>query len=358
MIERVDLGGDEGYDIVIGHGVMASISDYIPEDAKKAVIISQEGIDFDLDLNIESTRIDIENGESAKGMKTIEMLGSEFSELGLTRQDVVISLGGGVVTDVAGFAAATYHRGIEVIHVPTTLLGQVDAAIGGKCGVNLPEGKNLVGAFWQPLAVICDTSTLATLPADQFRNGVGEVAKYELLKPTLVKAGCDFTGLDAPFNELTLTELVTVSARMKAFVVSNDEREAGLRAVLNYGHTLAHAIETYGGFEGNHGTAVIKGLIFAAELARSMERIGTDRVTEHYEVAEKYGFDKRLRGDFDSDAMLKIMERDKKALEGLTFVLDSENGIEPVVVEDKSKVRDILETMISGPVTQEATAEV
>lgn len=354
MVERVELQDGTGYDIVIGDGVLSSINDYLPEEAKRAVIISQAGIEFELDLEIESIRIDIEQGEEAKQMRTIEMLGSEFSEFGLTRNDVVVSLGGGVVTDIAGFAAATYHRGVSVIHVPTTLLGQVDAAIGGKCGVNLPEGKNLVGAFWQPEVVICDTRTLTTLPAEEFRNGIGEVAKYELLKPTLEQAGCDFSGLEAPFNELTLSELITISARMKAFVVSNDELEAGMRAVLNYGHTLAHAIETHGNFQQNHGTAVVKGLIFAAELARSLGRIDTSRVTEHYEVAEKYGFDKRLRGEFDPEEILKLMERDKKAVDGLTFVLDGENGIEPVVVDDKSAVSEILNTMISGPVSAEA----
>src|SRR5207248_7927475 len=156
------------------------------------------------------------------------------SRWGLTRGDVVVAVGGGVVTDTAGFAAAVYHRGVPWVAVATTLLAQVDAAIGGKTGVNLPEGKNLVGAFWQPGAVLCDTEVLETLPPREYRSGLGEIAKYHFLT-------------DDPFEDLPLDEKVARCVAIKAAFVERDERErTGSRALLNYGHTLAHALETAG----------------------------------------------------------------------------------------------------------------
>ena len=184
----------------------------------------------------------------------MEALCRDFARWGLTRADVVVAVGGGVVTDVAGFAAAVYHRGVPVVHVPTTLLGQVDAAIGGKTGVNLPEGKNLVGAFWQPAAVLCDTETLGTLPAREYRSGCGEMAKYA------------FLGVER-LRDLSLEDAVAACVACKAEVVGADERESGRRALLNYGHTLAHALETVGRYDLRHGEAVGIGLVFAARLA-------------------------------------------------------------------------------------------
>ena len=160
----------------------------------------------------------------------METLARRFAASGLSRADVVIAVGGGIVTDVAGFAAATYHRGTAYINVATSLLAQVDAAIGGKTGVNLPEGKNLVGAFWQPSAVLCDTETLTTLPPREWACGRGEIAKYAFLG-------------DAPTADQPIEEQVARCAAIKAAVVSEDEREGGRRMILNYGHTLAHALE-------------------------------------------------------------------------------------------------------------------
>ena len=191
--------------------------------------------------------------------------------MGLTRGDVVVAVGGGMVTDVAGFAAATWHRGVPVVHVATTLLGMVDAAIGGKTGVNLPDGKNLIGAFWQPAGVICDLDALATLPARERRSGDGEMAKYHFL------TGDDLAAMDLP-------DRVARCVEIKAEVVAADEREAvgaGRRALLNYGHTLAHALEIATGHDLTHGEAVGVGLVFAAELAAGLGRIDRARVDEH-----------------------------------------------------------------------------
>ncbi|MDQ1375782.1 MAG: 5-deoxy-5-amino-3-dehydroquinate synthase, partial [Actinomycetota bacterium] len=255
-----------------------------------------------------------------------------FARWGLTRADVVVAVGGGVVTDTAGFAAAVYHRGVPVVHVATTLLAQVDAAIGGKTGVNLPEGKNLVGAFWQPAAVLCDTEVLAALPPREYLSGCGEMAKYHFLGGE---------GLE----DLPLDERVAACVRIKADVVASDETEAGRRAILNYGHTLAHALETAGHYDLRHGEAVAIGLVFAAELARRMERIDDDRVALHRKVVAAYDLPSQLPADADAEALITLMGRDKKAVSGLTFVLDGPGGVEPVSGVDPDQVRLALEAM-------------
>jgi 5-deoxy-5-amino-3-dehydroquinate synthase len=235
----------------------------------------------------------------------------------------VVAVGGGVVTDTAGFAAAVYHRGIPVVHVATTLLGQIDAAIGGKTGVNLPEGKNLVGAFWQPAAVLCDTEVLGTLPPREYRNGLGEMAKYAFL-------GVD----DLP--DLPLDEAVAACVRCKADVVGSDERESGRRAILNYGHTLGHALETAGEYDLRHGEAVAIGLIYAAELGRRLGRIDAARVEEHRKVVAGYDLPLVVPPGMDPEQLVDLFSRDKKAVDGVTFVLDGPNGVEPVRIDDRS----------------------
>jgi 5-deoxy-5-amino-3-dehydroquinate synthase len=207
-----------------------------------------------------------------------------------------------------------------VVHVATTLLGQVDAAIGGKTGVNLPEGKNLVGAFWQPSAVLCDTEVLGTLPPREYRSGLGELAKYRFLgAPDLL--------------DLPLDERVAACVRLKAAVVAADEREgaSGRRATLNYGHTLAHALETAGGYDLRHGEAVAIGLVFAAELALRLGRIDAARVAEHRATVAAYDLPSALPDGAEAAALIKLMAHDKKATdERLTFVLDGPAGVELV----------------------------
>src|SRR5687768_11468997 len=173
--------GDRSYDVLVGVGARHRLADVIPRGARRAAVVTQPDLPVEVDPGIEHQTFHIPPGEEAKSLATIENLCSQFSRWGLTRTDVVVAVGGGVVTDAAGFAAAVYHRGTPVIHVATSLLAQVDAAIGGKTGVNLPEGKNLVGAFWQPAAVLCDTETLQTLPPREYRSGLGEIAKYHFL---------------------------------------------------------------------------------------------------------------------------------------------------------------------------------
>jgi len=234
---------------------------------------------------------------------------------------------------VAGFAAASYHRGVPVVHVATSLLAMVDAAIGGKTGVNLPEGKNLVGAFWQPSGVICDLDALATLPPRELRCGLGEMAKYHFL------TGDDLLALGE-------AERIARCVEIKAEVVADDEREGGRRAILNYGHTLAHAVEIESGHDLAHGEAVAVGLVFAAHLARVLGRIDEGRVEEHYEVVGRtYGLGTELPEGLDDARLLELMARDKKALDGLTFVLDGHDGVEVVAGVPSAAVVDALRAM-------------
>ena len=318
-IHRVDvrLPGRE-YPVLIGHGAVNQINQVLPPAARRAIIVTQEGIPANFTLPIESKTVVIGQGETAKSLATIEDLSQQFAEMGITRQDVIIGVGGGMVTDVAGFAAATWHRGTPVVHVATSLLAMVDAAIGGKTGVNLPQGKNLVGAFWQPSAVICDLDFLSTLPERELRCGLGEVAKYHFL-----------TGDD--LLSLSLDERVARCVSIKGAFVEQDERESGKRAFLNYGHTLAHALETVGKHQLAHGEAVAIGLIFAARLARALKRIDDARVDYHeLVVGQTYSLQTRMPSGLDINELMAAMARDKKALNGLTFILDSSNGLEIV----------------------------
>ncbi len=319
--------GERSYPVLVGQGARHNVAQLVPAGAVKAAVVTQEAVGVQVDTGLEQRTFFVGGGEEAKSLTTIEDLCRGFAQFGLTRADLVVGVGGGVVTDVAGFAAAVYHRGVAVAHVATTLLAQVDAAIGGKSGVNLPEGKNLVGAFWQPAAVICDTEVLASLPPREYRSGLGEMAKYAFLgAPDLA--------------ELDLDDAVARCVELKASLVAADEREtanlagagaAGGRALLNYGHTLAHALETVGRYDLRHGEAVAVGLVFAARLARYLGRVGDDRVADHDKVVGAYDLPSRLPADVDAGALVEVMRRDKKVTGGgLTFVLDGPDGLEVV----------------------------
>ena len=173
--------GERSYDVIVGHGAIAELAGLLPKTARQAAVVTQATVPCSIDLPLPVERMEIGEGEAHKSLTTLELLARSFARIGLTRHDVVIGVGGGMVTDVAGLAAATWHRGTPLINVATTLLGMIDGAIGGKTAVNLPEGKNLVGAFWQPSGVICDLDALATLPARERRSGEGEMAKYHFL---------------------------------------------------------------------------------------------------------------------------------------------------------------------------------
>jgi 5-deoxy-5-amino-3-dehydroquinate synthase len=325
--------GARSYDVIVGHGAIAELAGLLPGTARQAAVVTQATVPCAIDLPLPVERIEIGEGEAHKSLTTLELLARSFARIGLTRHDVVIGVGGGMVTDVAGLAAATWHRGTPLINVATTLLGMIDGAIGGKTAVNLPEGKNLVGAFWQPSGVICDLDALATLPARERRSGEGEMAKYHFL------TGEDLEAMD-------LTARVARCVSIKAALVAADEREGDERALLNYGHTLAHALEIATGHALTHGEAVGIGLVFAAELAQQLDRIDGERVDAHRQVVGgTYGLPTSVPTDLDADELVALMTRDKKALDGLTFVLDGPRGIEIVKRVSQSDVRAALARM-------------
>lgn len=345
------------YDVVVGPGARHGLAGVLPGRARRAVVVTQEHVGVEVETGIDTVHLTIGDGESAKSLATVERLCRELARAGVTRHDVVVAVGGGVVTDVAGFAASCYHRGLDLVNVSTTLLGQVDAAIGGKTGVNLAEGKNLVGAFWQPLAVLCDTDALATLPEREWRSGFGEMAKYA------------FLGVE-DLDRLPLAAQVESCAAAKAAAVAGDERDGAQRILLNYGHTLAHALEAAGFADVDpephgdrlagsppvversvgmrHGEAVGIGLVFAALLARRLGRIGDERVRRHVEVVEGYGLSTALPPRIDTAEIVTLMARDKKATDGLTFVLDGPGGVEAVRGVAPEIVEDTLSEHASG----------
>jgi 5-deoxy-5-amino-3-dehydroquinate synthase len=318
---------ERAYPVLVGPGARHEVARFVPSTARSAVIVTQESIRTagwvdDLDPGVPSQVFCIPDGEEAKTLAVVERLARFFAQAGLSRADVVVAVGGGIVTDVAGFAAATYHRGTAYLNVATSLLAQVDAAIGGKTGVNLPEGKNLVGAFWQPNAVLCDTETLSSLPPREWACGRGEIVKYAFLG-------------DAPTADQPIEEQVARCAGIKAAVVAEDEREGGRRATLNYGHTLAHALEGAAGadhpdWDLRHGEAVAVGILFAALLAQRLGRIDADRVAEHRAVIASFDLRTELPPGAGAAELLAFMARDKKAQQDLTFVLDGPEGVEVV----------------------------
>lgn len=324
--------GDRSYLVHVGHGVRGLLGELIPADVRRVAIITQAGIPWSVDPGVDHERIEVPEGEAAKSLTTVESVCRQMADWGFTRSDMVVAVGGGVVTDVGGFVSAVYHRGIRFVSVATTLLGQVDAAIGGKTGVNLPEGKNLVGAFWQPTAVICDTETLSTLPTREMASGLGEVAKYHFLG-----AG--------KLDQMSLDDRVTACVQLKADVVAGDERESGKRAILNYGHTLAHAIETAGSYDLRHGEAVAIGIAYAAEVAHRLGRIDSDAVAEHERVLDAYGLPSRVPETLDTDKLVSLFSRDKKAVSDITLVLDGPAGVEPVVGIDRHLLSEAIDAI-------------
>jgi len=271
------------YDVVVGGGLLASLAQHVPwpEHATRVVLVTVGPVstlyaapveDSVREAGYEVHRLDVPDGEEAKTLSTLESLYHRFAAIPLGRDDVVVALGGGVVGDLAGFAAATWNRGVALVQVPTTLLAQVDAAVGGKTGVNLPEGKNLVGAFHQPVVVVADTAALATLPARERRAGLGEVAKYGFIDDPVVLELLESRPDEAVAGDVdVLTEVVRRGVAVKARIVAADEREAGERALLNYGHTVGHAIETLAGYGTyRHGEAVALGMVFAARLGECL----------------------------------------------------------------------------------------
>jgi 3-dehydroquinate synthase len=296
--------------------------------------------------NIAVDLLVIEPGEESKSIETASLIWEKMLELGAGRQTVMTAVGGGVVGDLTGFIAATYARGIRFFQIPTTLLAQVDSSVGGKVGVNLPAGKNMVGAFHQPLGVLIDTKTLETLDGDQFRSGLGEIVKYGVSLSAEL-----FELLDAHAAEILcrdhtlLSEIIARCCQIKADIVTSDEKEtSGLRAKLNYGHTFAHAYETAAGYGTlPHGLAVAIGCVDAAKLARLLGRV--DPCFVERQIALNTKFDLPIQYKLaDTDEAIRIMQRDKKADPGiLRFVLPATLGKCEIVSDvPRETVRQVL----------------
>ena len=351
MIEIPVELGERAYQVVVGdgarHDLAAMVATAAPA-ARRAAIVTQAGIGVPVDPGLPADEFTVPDGEGAKSLTVVEELCRGFARAGLGRSDVVIAVGGGVVTDLAGFAAASFHRGTAYVNVATTLLAQVDAAIGGKTGVNLPEGKNLVGAFWQPSGVICDTEVLSTLPPREWASGRGEMAKYAFLDGSASGGGPDASLLD-----LGLADQVARCVAIKADVVAADEREGDRRMLLNYGHTLAHALEAVAfepdaGLDLRHGEAVAIGLVYAALLARRLGRIDDDRVELHRRVVGAFDLSAAVPDRAEPKRLVSFMARDKKARHDLTFVLDGPRGVEVTHGVDEADVLATLAEM-QGP---------
>ncbi len=340
---RVDLDA-RGYEVHVGHGTRALLESIIRDRApraQRAVIVTSPQLRvlpwFDFVTGVEADVVEVPDGERAKTPATFVELVETLAQRGLSRDDLVVAIGGGAITDLAGFAAASYLRGIDFVNVATSVAGQVDAAIGGKTGVNLAAGKNLLGAFHQPIAVVCDLDVLETLPPRDFRAGMGEVVKCALLE------GLDGEGL----RSMSFDAQVELAIALKARVVSGDEREGSTRALLNYGHTLAHALERASIAQGRddlrHGEAVAIGLAFAARLARALGRLNDAGVAVHDEMLASVNLPTRVPDHYDTLDLLEAMKHDKKAHHDLTFVLAGPEGFSVVRGVDTELVRHELE---------------
>jgi 3-dehydroquinate synthase len=325
----VDVLVERPYPVIIGTGLLDDLTRVLDGRHKVAIlhqpVLTQtaEAIrDHLSEKGIDAHRIEIPDAEAGKELPVVGFIWDVLGRIGIGRRDAVVSLGGGAATDVAGFAAATWLRGVDIVHVPTTLLAMVDAAVGGKTGINTDAGKNLVGAFHQPLAVLIDLGTLATLPRNEIVAGMAEIVKAGFIADPVIldmieadpEAALDPTGSVLP-------ELIRRAVAVKAEVVAADEKESALREILNYGHTLAHAIERRERYQWRHGAAVSVGLVFAAELGRLAGRLDDATADRHRSVLTSLG----LPVSYDADALphlLEYMAGDKKTRAGvLRFVV-------------------------------------
>ena len=317
--------GDD-YDVLVGRGVLAELGGLLPPSAERALVVHPETLRAYADVveaalsdaGVEVHRAPVPEAESAKTIATAADLWDRLGAAAFTRTDVLVAVGGGTVTDLVGFVAATWLRGVPVVQVPTTVLAMVDAAVGGKTGINIRAGKNLVGSFHPPHAVLCDLATLETLPPDDVRAGLAEVVKGGFIAdPTILELveadppGClDVSGP-------VLRELIERKIRVKARIVAEDLTEAWLRETLNYGHTLGHAIEQAEGYRLRHGEAISVGMVFAAELAEVHGLIGADLVARHRSVLDSLGLPTTDvwgdDGESRFDQLLVAMRRDKKS---------------------------------------------
>jgi 3-dehydroquinate synthase len=355
--------GDRAYDIVIGRDMLQSLGQRVAalRPGARTAIVTDRNVakhwliqtEASLDeAGIAASRIIVEEGEGSKTYAGLERVNEALIAAKIERNDLVIALGGGVVGDLAGFSAAVLRRGVDFVQVPTSLLAQVDSSVGGKTGINSPLGKNLIGAFHQPILVIADTAVLDTLPPRQFRAGYAEVVKYGVLGDQAF-----FTWLEANYGDIfaggsAREHAIATSCRAKAAIVARDERETGERALLNLGHTFGHALEAATGFSDRlfHGEGVSVGMVLSAELSAQLGMIAQSDAARIRNHLAAVGLPTHLQdipgfaqeGLADADALMTLMAQDKKVKRGrLTFILLKaigsaviDPGVEPSVVRD------------------------
>ncbi len=349
------------YDVVIGNGVVKAVPDLLGEQVRRVAVIHSVDLTVDLGDRFDVLALPLPDGEAAKTAEVATQCWEALGWAGFTRSDAVVTVGGGATTDLGGFVAATWLRGVRVVHVPTTLLGMVDAAVGGKTGINTGAGKNLVGSFHEPVGVVCDLDFLRTLPREELVSGLGEVVKCgfvadpEILR--LVEAD-PAAALDPTSG--TLRELVERAVRVKAGVVAGDLRETGGadpstgsggtghpgREVLNYGHTMAHAIERATDYQVRHGEAVALGMVFVAELARLAGRLDDETAARHATTLDLVGLPTRWRGA-PFEELVGTMRVDKKSRGDLLRFVVLDGLAHPTVLEgpDEALLRSSYDVM-------------
>jgi 3-dehydroquinate synthase len=347
-MSRVAVGGESPYDVVVGTGVLGELPSLLGEAGVVAVVhaeglpeIARPVCHALTEAGYDARPLPVPDGEAGKDVKVLAGLWSSFAGFGMTRGDAVVGVGGGATTDLAGFAAATWLRGVRVVLVPTTLLGMVDAAVGGKTAIDIPEGKNLVGAFHPPAGVLCDLATLVTMRRADYVSGLAEVIKAGFIADPrildLVEDDPEAAG--RPDGPHTL-ELAERAIAVKARVVSADLRESGLREILNYGHTLGHAIEKIEGYRFRHGDAVAIGMVFAAELACLAGRLDPALVARHRAILSGVGLPTSYVADA-WPALRDAMRIDKKARGSRLRFVVLDGLAEPGRLEDPDE--DLLE---------------
>ena len=321
---RVQVETANPYPVIIGRGLLTDLVDELADTTTVAIFYqpplaeTAEAVRATLaEKGIDAHRVEIPDAEDGKDLAVAGFCWEVLGRIGLTRSDAIVSLGGGAATDLAGFVAATWMRGVRIVHVPTTLLAMVDAAVGGKTGINTDAGKNLVGSFHEPAAVMIDLATLETVPKNEIVSGLAEVIKTGFIAdPTILDIiEADPAAALDPTGDV-LPDLIRRSVEVKAKVVAADLRESSLREILNYGHTLAHAIERREQYRWRHGAAVSVGLVFAAELGRLAGRLDDATADRHRSILESVGlpvtYDEHAFGD-----LLAGMQKDKKNRAGL-----------------------------------------
>jgi len=318
--DRIRVRAEREYDVVVGTGLAEELVPMVGESARRVLVLharplaaqSARALELLRGQGYEAIAVELPDAESAKTAQVLAHCWGVLGQAAFGRQDVVVGLGGGATTDVAGFVAATWLRGVRVVQMPTTLLGMVDAAVGGKTGINTAEGKNLVGAFHSPSGVICDLDMLTTLPRADLTAGLAEVVKCGLIAdPEILEIVAADPVAAADPRSGALTELVRRAVQVKADVVSADLKESHLREILNYGHTFGHAIEHSEQYHWRHGEAVSVGMVYAAELARLAGRLDPEIVDLHRELLGRLGLPLHYAGD-RWPRLYEAMRRDKK----------------------------------------------